>query len=49
MKDTISFGGVLTTQMLDNADILANAATIQEYNMLWLEGTCSLANIAVLG
>ena len=49
MKDTISFGGVLTTQMLDNADILANAATIQTYNMLWLEGTCSLANISVLG
>lgn len=49
MKDTISFGGVLTTQMLDNADILANAATIQTYNMLWLEGTCALANIAVLG
>ena len=49
IKDTISFGGVLTTQMLDNADILANATTIQEYNMLWLEGTCALANIAVLG
>ncbi len=49
MKDTISFGGVLTTQMLDNADILANAATIQTYNMLWLEGTASLANISVLG
>ena len=49
MKDTISFGGVLTTQMLDNADILANATTIQTYNMLWLEGTCALANIAILG
>ena len=49
MKDVISFGGVLTTQMLDNADILANAATIQTYNMLWLEGTASLVNISVLG
>ena len=49
MKDVISFGGVLTTQMLDNADILANAVTIQTYNMLWLEGTASLANISVLG
>ena len=49
VKDTISFGGVLTTQMLDNADIIAIAPTLQEQNMLWLEGTCSLANIAVLG
>ena len=49
VKDTISFGGVLTTQMLDNADIIAIAPTFQEQNMLWLEGTCSLANISVLG
>lgn len=49
MKDVISFGGVLTTQMLDNSDILVNATAIQEYNMLYLEGTASLANISVLG
>ena len=49
VKNTISFGGILTTQQLDNADIIAIAPTIQEQNMLWLESTCSLANIAVLG
>lgn len=49
MKDVISFGGVLTTQILDNADITAHAVTIQGYNMLWLEGTCSLENISILG
>ena len=49
VKDTISFGGVLTTQMLDNTDITTVANAIKEYNMLWLEGTCSLANIVTLG
>lgn len=49
VKDTISFGGVLTTQIVDNADIATIATAIQAENMLYIEGTCSLANIAVLG
>ena len=49
VKDTISFGGVLTTQMLENSAILVNAVTIQTYNMLWMDATCSLVNISVLG
>ena len=49
VKDIISFGGILTTQILDNADIAGIATTVQEQNMLWLEGTCSLANIPILG
>ena len=49
VKDTISFGGVLTTQIIDNADIVTVATAVQNENMLYMEGTCSLGNIAVLG
>ena len=49
VKDTISFGGVLTTQVVDNADIATIATAVQPENMLYIEGTCSLANIAILG
>lgn len=49
VKDTISFGGVLTTQVVDNADIATIATAVQAEDMLYIEGTCSLENIAILG
>ena len=49
IKNTISFGGVLTTQVVDNADIATIATAVQAENMLYIEGTCSLENIAILG
>lgn len=49
IKDTISFGGVLTTQVIDNTDIATIATAVQAKNLLYIEGTCSLANIAILG
>ena len=48
-KSLFSFGGVLTTQMLDNADIVANATPIQELDCLYLEATASTKNISILG
>ena len=43
------FGGVITTQALDNASIIANAAALQGKDHIYYEVTRSLKNIAVLG
>lgn len=43
------FGGVLTTQLLDNAGVEAAAAAIQSKDHVYYEGVQSLKNIGVLG
>lgn len=43
------FGGVLTTQILDNAGIEAAAAAIQAKDHIYFEGVQSLKNIGILG
>ena len=43
------FGGVVTTQILDNAGIEAAAAAIQAKDHVYFEGVQSLKNIGVLG
>lgn len=43
------FGGVLTTQILDNAGIEAAAAAIQAKDHVYFEGVQSLKNIGTLG
>ena len=43
------FGGVLTTQILDNAGVEAAATAIQAKDHVYFEGVQSLKNIATLG
>lgn len=43
------FGGVLTTQIMDNAGVEAAAAAIQAKDHVYFEGIQSLKNIGILG
>ena len=43
------FGGVLTTQVCDNATVLANSTAIQATDHIYYEAITSLDNIAILG
>lgn len=48
-EEVAYFGGVLTTQILDNAGIEAAAAAIQAKDHVYFEGVQSLKNIGILG
>lgn len=48
-EEVAYFGGVLTTQVLDNAGIEAAAAVIQAKDHVYYEGVQSLKNIGTLG
>ena len=48
-QQQVYFGGVLTTQKLDNDSVIANATAIQSMDCTYYECVTSLKNISVLG